>query len=119
MINIDIIFYYLLTCLIEIIILLILSERRKKVILFSLLINAITNIPLNLFLRYNKIDSILYHNLTVIVFEIIIMFIESLLYFFIIKEKKKSFMYGFFCNAFSFTIGIIITELLSIANVNL
>ena len=96
----------------------ILSEGRKTVLLFSFLINAITNIPLNLFLKYYKFESNLSYFLIVVGLEILIVFIESALYYLIIKDKKKSILYGFFCNAFSFSIGLIITSLLSVANIN-
>lgn len=110
--------YYLLTCIIEIIILIILSERRINILLFSLLINALTNIPLNLFLKFNKFDSVFIYYLIVIILEILIIFIESVLYYLVIKDKKKSIMYGFFCNSFSFSIGILIMSLLSLANIS-
>lgn len=119
MIDIDILIYYLLTCLIEVIVLLILFERRMIVLLSSLVINALTNIPLNLFLKYYIFDSMLQYYLVVIGLEILIVFIEAFLYYLIIKDKKKSLLYGFFCNAFSFSVGLLLTSLLSLTNITI
>lgn len=113
----------LLTLGIEALVLIIFGEARKKVYLGFLIMNVLTNVPLNIFslLTYDKFISsgiensiILYNAVIIPCFEILIIIIESLAYYLITKEKKKSAIYGIFCNGYSYLLGIIICFVINI-----
>ena len=90
------------TILIELAVLILLGEKKKRVLLSSVFVNILTNIPLNLYIRC-------VHNgwTDIIVGEIIVVIIETLWYFYFIKRWKKAFIYSFLCNATSFLIGFL------------
>ena len=89
------------TIIIELGVLLLLQEKRKKVLLSSVFVNILTNIPLNLYVRYVNNGWT-----EIIVGEILVFFIETVWYFLFIKEWKKAIVYSLLCNAISFLIGL-------------
>ncbi|MBE6137514.1 MAG: hypothetical protein E7176_03865 [Erysipelotrichaceae bacterium] len=101
-------FCFILTAIIEFVALLFIGVRRKNILLYSILINLITNVPLNLFLYLYDYKSELIYWLIVLLLEILILFIEAVLYFIAIKKIKKSFICSFICNSYSFLIGLLI-----------
>ena len=105
---------YLLTVLLEMIVLMIFREKRIKVYIASIIINSLTNVPLNLFLLTYHFCNDWYYIITLISLELIIIVIEVLLYYFVIKDKKRSIIYGVFCNLYSFLIGLIIVILVKL-----
>ena len=90
------------TILIEFVVLWLLGERNRLVLGSSVVINMLTNVPLNLFLYY--IDNSF---TTIIIAEVIIMFIEALWYFLFLRNLSRAFVYSILCNAISFLIGIL------------
>ena len=93
MIWIDILLFALLpTIIIELAVLRFLRERRKKVLLGSVVMNILTNIPLNILAYYILQDLIL----------------EALGYAILIRQWKQAFIYSFLCNAISFLTGLLV-----------
>jgi hypothetical protein len=90
------------TILIELVVLLFLRERRRLVLVSSVVINILTNIPLNLFVIY--IDSSF---MTIVLSELLVMVVEALWYYLFIRDLPRAFIYSFLCNAISFLIGLL------------
>lgn len=109
-----ILFCFILTVIIEFIALWFIGERKKGILSYSILINLITNVPLNIFLYFYNYKSELMYWLIVLLLELLIFFIEAILYKIVIKNTKKSFMYSFICNSYSFLIGLLILVLKTI-----
>ena len=91
------------TILIELAVLLLLRERRGRVLVASVIINILTNVPLNLYVNY--ISSSL---LVIICGEVIVVLIEALWYYLFIRDIGCSFVYSFLCNAISFLTGLLV-----------
>ena len=91
------------TIIIELGVLWMLRERRADVLSSSVLVNILTNIPLNIFLFYvNSTWTAL------LVGELLVLFVEALWYRYFVGEWRRSFVYSFLCNAISFLIGLLI-----------
>lgn len=91
----------LLTVIIEYCLLRLMGEERGKVLYASMVINAATNLPLNIFFATASTG-------TQLIAETIIIFVEAILYYFIIGDVKTSFAYSTLCNATSFLTGVLI-----------
>ena len=91
------------TILIELFVLYLLRERRKRVLLSSVIVNIITNIPLNLYAFYAS-----YSLLTLLFGEAIVVLVEALWYYVFNKELSRSFIYSILCNAISFLTGLLV-----------
>lgn len=91
------------TILIELAVLLLLRERRKRVLASSVVVNVLTNVPLNLYVYYvsNSISVLLLG-------EVIVVLVETLWYYAFISELSRSFTYSILCNAISFLIGLFV-----------
>lgn len=92
----------ILTILIEYGVLWMLLERRKKVLLSSIAVNVLTNVPLNLYLYF--IDD---RNGTILIGEVVVFLVEALWYWFFTRNLKQAAIYSFLCNAISFLIGLL------------
>ena len=75
------------TILIELAVLWLLREKRRKVLLASVAINVLTNVPLNLYLLYvaSGIKEI-------IIGEVIVVVVETLWYLCFVKNLKQTFI---------------------------
>jgi len=91
------------TILIEYGVLWMLKERRKKVLLSSIAVNVLTNVPLNLYLYF--IDD---SRGSILIGEVVIFLIEALWYWFFTRSIKQAVLYSFLCNAISFLIGALL-----------
>lgn len=109
---ISIIVSFLLTCIIEFIALIIIKERDKKILNYSVIVNLITNIPLNLFILNFSFKNIVQYFIIVISLEIVIIIIEWLLYYLLLKNIKKSLKYAIILNITSYIMGLIISIIL-------
>ncbi len=104
MIWIDILLFALLpTIIIELAVLRFLRERRKKVLLGSVVMNILTNIPLNILAYY-----ILQDLLPLLIFEVVVIILEALGYAILIRQWKQAFIYSFLCNSISFLTGLLV-----------
>lgn len=93
----------ILTILIEYGVLWMLLERREKVLLSSIAVNVLTNVPLNLYLYF--IDD---RNGTILIGEVMIFLIETVWYWFFTRNIKQAAIYSFLCNTISFLIGALL-----------
>ena len=91
------------TVIIELGVLWMLRERRADVLGSSVVVNILTNIPLNIFLFYVNSTWT-----AVLVGELLVLFVEALWYRYFVGEWRRSFVYSFLCNAISFLIGLLI-----------
>lgn len=91
------------TILVELVVLLLLRERRKRVLASSVVVNVITNVPLNLYVYFigNTIPTLLLG-------EVIVILVETLWYYVFIRELSRSFTYSILCNAISFLTGLFV-----------
>lgn len=98
----------LLTISVEAGMLLLMGEKRKDVLIGSVVINILTNVPLNHFLMTvgNTTGRI-------IVGELIVLLVEALWYFLFVRQWRKAAIYSLICNATSFLVGILIQFLTS------
>ncbi|MBR1503516.1 MAG: hypothetical protein IJ618_06515 [Prevotella sp.] len=90
----------LATVVIELAVLLFLRERRRKVLLGSVCLNVLTNVPLNFYYGYVCSDWA-----TVVVGEILVVLVEALGYWWLIRNVQQALVYCILCNAISFLIG--------------
>ena len=90
------------TILIELMVLFLLRERSTRVLVSSVIVNIITNVPLNLYIN-NINDSLL----TILCGEVIVVLVETLWYFLFLRNLQRSFIYSFLCNAISFLTGLL------------
>ena len=97
------IFALIPTILIELVVLLLLRERRMRILALSVVVNIITNVPLNLYVYYisNSLPSLLLG-------ELIVVLVETLWYYAFIRELSRSFTYSILCNVISFLIGLFV-----------
>jgi hypothetical protein len=91
-----------LTILIELGVLWLLMERRRKVLVLSVVINVLTNVPLNL-----AVIHFGYSTKTVLIGELMVFIVEALWYLLFIKDIRKASIYSLLCNAVSFLIGLL------------
>ena len=91
-----------LTILIELGVLWLLLERRRKVLVLSVVINVLTNVPLNL-----VVMQVGYSTKTVLIGELTVLVVEALWYLIFIKDLRKASIYSLLCNAVSFLTGLL------------
>lgn len=91
------------TILIELGVLWLLRERSKKVLWASVVINILTNLPLNLYVFF-VYDS----GWVIFVGEILVILVEALWYYLFIRNWSRAFVYSILCNAISFLLGLLV-----------
>ena len=91
------------TILIELGVLVLLREKSKKVLGASVVINILTNLPLNLYVYY-VYDSVL----VILVGEVLVVLVETLWYYLFLNNWSKAFTYSILCNAISFLTGLLV-----------
>jgi hypothetical protein len=95
----------IITIILELLMLLVQREKNYRVYLFSILINIITNVSLNIGIQFVEPG---YYYLVVTILEALIVLIEAASYFLIYKDFKKSLRISLVCNLTSFLIGLIL-----------
>lgn len=95
------------TVLIEFVVLVLLRERSRVVLGSSVFVNILTNIPLNLYVIY--IDNSV---LTIVLGELIVVVVEALCYFLLLRNISRAFIYSSLCNSISFLIGVLVELLI-------
>ena len=83
------------------------GERRKKVLGASVVVNVLTNVPLNLYLLLVN-DTWA----TILMGEVIVVVVETLWYLLFVKRLKQAFIYSTLCNATSFLIGLLFFQIM-------
>lgn len=99
----------LATILIEWGVLRLLGEKRKKVLWSSVVVNILTNVPLNLMVVDYDFDWGV-----ILVGEAVVVVLETLWYYFFVKAFRQAFVYGFLCNAISFLSGVLVLMILDL-----
>ena len=97
------------TIIIELMVLLALKERRRKVLLASVIINILTNVPLNIYVMTAQCEWSI-----IVLAELLVVIIEMLWYYAFIKKWSQSAVYSCLCNAISFLIGLLFAMVLFI-----
>jgi hypothetical protein len=90
------------TIVIELWILLFLGEQRRKVLYGSMVINVLTNVPLNLYALYVSNGLT-----TTIVGELLVVMVEALWYMWLLGNWHRAFCYSLLCNAISYLSGLL------------
>lgn len=90
------------TIIIETLVLLFLREQRWKVLAWSVLLNVLTNLPLNLYCL-----SYCHGLMTMLLLEIAVILVEAILYWTLLRNTRQAFTYSALCNSISFLIGLI------------
>lgn len=86
-----------------------LKERSRRVLWSSVVVNILTNVPLNLLVIDNDYDWGV-----ILIGEVIVILVETLWYFIFVKAWGKAFVYGFLCNAISFLSGVLFLMILDL-----
>lgn len=95
------------TIIIEALVLLVLKERRWTVLAMSVVMNILTNVPLNLAVQTSPtLGETLPSQLGL---EAIVLLVESGLYYLILRNMRKSFTYALLCNGISYLAGLLFT----------
>lgn len=95
------------TILIEYGVLLLLGERRRRVLLSSMVVNTLTNVPLNLYITNCSIDLI-----DIPVGEGLVVVAEALWYYAFTRRIGQACIYSLLCNTISFLAGLLFLLLL-------
>lgn len=90
------------TVLIELAVLWLLLERRSRVLASSVLVNVLTNVPLNLLLLFYGVTAT-----GVVAGELVVLLLEWLWYWRLTRRLGLSFLYSLLCNGFSFFLGLL------------
>lgn len=93
----------LLTIAVESGMLLMMGEKSKKVLAGCVVINTLTNVPLNYILLTYGISTG-----ALIIGEAVVLVIEALWYFAFVRQWRKAVIYSVLCNATSFLTGMLI-----------
>ena len=94
-----------LTVMLELFVILLIPKRTAKLALLSVFTNIITNTSFNIviaFIPYMQSKWI------VAGLEIVIVFIETLIYFALIKNFKRALLISFLCNFASYLVGLLL-----------
>ena len=83
------------------------GERRRKVLGASVVVNVLTNVPLNLYLML--VDDTW---ATILVGEVIVLMVETLWYFLFVRRWKQAVLYSLLCNTTSFLIGLLFFQVI-------
>ena len=93
------------TIVIELSVLWVLRERRTDVLCSAVVVNVLTNVPLNLFVTYVS------HSLAVVVVaELTVVFVEALWYYYFVAHWRQALTYSFLCNGFSLLLGLLASQ---------
>lgn len=96
-------FPLLATILIEWGVLWFLGERRRRVLWSSVVVNILTNVPLNIILRHMDGGWT-----AIAVGEVAVVIVETLWYVCFVRQWHRAFVYSLLCNAISFLTGLLI-----------
>lgn len=85
----------------------VMGERRGNVYVASVLMNVVTNVSLNVCLAFS------YHSTwtDVAIGEVVVLVVETVWFWCVLRQWKKAAVYSFLCNAASFLFGLILNIL--------
>lgn len=94
------------TIIIEALVLLALHERRWQVLAASVVMNVLTNLPLNLAVRF--VPALHHPSFPLqIVLECVVVVVESLLFYAVTRNRRTALLYALLCNATSYLCGLL------------
>lgn len=94
------------TIIIEALVLLALHERRWKVLAASVVMNVLTNLPLNFAVRF--VPALHHPSFPLqIVLECVVVVVESLLFYAVTRRRRTAMLYALLCNATSYLCGLL------------
>lgn len=94
------------TIVIEALVLFALREKRWQVLAMSVVMNVLTNLPLNLAIRF--VPALQHPSLLVqIVLEMVVVVIEATLFYAVTRNRRTAVLYAVLCNATSYLCGLI------------
>lgn len=93
--------FLMATIILESFLLLCMRECRWQVLATSVVLNILTNVPLNAFMRSFGV----YDPLNVIGLECLVVAVEFIGYWLVLHDRKRAFKYSLMCNLFSALIG--------------
>lgn len=96
----------ILTIIIELIVLLALRERRGKILAAAIVVNVLTNVPLNLY-----VNIVGFSLSTVVIGEALVVIAEALWYWLFTKDLRQSVTYSILCNATSYSVGVLLWQI--------
>lgn len=97
------------TIVIEVSVLLFIREHRWQVLSMAVVMNILTNVPLNLFfLSHTHLHDSMPTQLAL---EGVVFIVESLLYLCVLHDIRKAITYAFLCNAISYLSGLLLSTL--------
>lgn len=91
------------TILVEYGMLLLLGEKRRKVLLSSIVVNVLTNVPLNLYMLH--VDG---GWMTFVSGELLVVLVEALWYLVFVRKASQAVVYSVLCNAASCLFGLLV-----------
>ena len=91
------------TIFLESLLLLYMRERRWQVLAVSVLLNILTNVPLNMFVMTYEVTYPLY----LIGLECLVVAVEFIGYWLVLHNGRRAFKYSFWCNVFSAITGFL------------
>jgi len=91
------------TVVIELVVLWQLRERRPEVLWSSVVLNVLTNVPLNLFLLHDDDGSFA----TIAVAEAVVVVVETLWYRYFVGSWQRAAVYSLLCNGISYLVGLL------------
>lgn len=91
------------TIVIEAVVLWLLKERRAKVYGASVVVNILTNVPLNVWLANEDAGWG-----TILAAELLVVVVEMLWYWIFVRDLRQAAIYSLLCNAISFLLGLLV-----------
>ncbi len=98
-------FPLLATIVIELGVLWFLRERRAKVLWASVVINVLTNVPLNLIMLHLPHPTPIIY---IVIGELSVVLVETLCYYALLRSWRQAAIYSVLCNAISFLTGLLV-----------
>ena len=93
------------TILFELLVLWLLRERRSKVLWGSVLMNVLTNVPLNVVVLFGPHPTpVLY----IVLGELAVVAVETVCYFLLLRRWRQALVYSLLTNAVSFLLGLLL-----------
>ena len=85
------------------------AERRPDVLWSSVVVNVLTNVPLNLYITY--VDGSI---AAMVAGEVLVLVVEALWYAYFVRRWQQAFVYSFLCNGISCVAGVLVMLLLTL-----
>ena len=101
----SLLFPLLATIVIELGVLWFLRERRAKVLWASVVINVLTNVPLNLIMLHLPHPTPIIY---IVIGELSVVLVETLCYYALLRSWRQAAIYSVLCNAISFLTGLLV-----------